>query len=353
MGNRAREEGNTQDHDSETGDDFNDAADDALVREGEAELESEEESDSEEEEQSDDEEADDELDESEDEDSEDEDQDEDSEDEEDEEADEENEQEQSLKEGNGKFNWKAINAKLGKVGTELERSFSEAQKTTNKALQAKSEIERSFGEYQAQVQEDAQRFSQMDHLYTTNQEVHHAINRALGIGSQGQNPNVPQGGQNLLQMPEGVDPMDPLAQHMLKSFAPVVQNLQNQVSQLLNHHQGQQTREQKAAQVERFRQGVISAGQMFRQVLNREPSDQELTQIAEKMRASGNFNGAELVPALFLEEIQKGARRSVQQIQKKKRDLPKSSKSGVRKSKTSKYVSKREVFDDEWDKHMK
>jgi hypothetical protein len=353
MGSRKNAEGNAQEHESETGDDFNDAADNELVREGEEEIgDDESESDSEDDEQSEDEENDDESDEDEEDDLEEEDQDEDEEEEE-EEADEEEEPASTLKGKDGKFNWKAINAKLGKVGAELERSFSEAQKTTNGALQAKAEVEKNFGEFQQQVQVDLERFSQMDHLYTTNPEVHHAINRALGIAPQGGAPNVPQGG-NLLQMPEGVDPQDPLAQHMLKSFAPVVQNLQNQVHQLLNHHRSQQTREGKAAQVQQFRQGVIQAGDAFRKILGREPSDQELTAVAEKMRTSGNFNGADLIPVLFLEEIQRGARRQVQQIQKKKRDLPRSSKSGSRSgAKTSKAAGRREAFDEEWDRHMK
>jgi len=331
MGSRKNAEGNAQEHESETGDDFNDAADNELVREGEEEIgDDESESDSEDDEQSEDEESDDESDE-----------------------DEEEEPASTLKGKDGKFNWKAINAKLGKVGAELERSFSEAQKTTNSALQAKAEVEKNFGEFQQQVQVDLERFSQMDHLYTTNPEVHHAINRALGIAPQGGAPNVPQGG-NLLQMPEGVDPQDPLAQHMLKSFAPVVQSLQNQVHQLLNHHRSQQTRESKAAQVQQFRQGVIQAGDAFRKILGREPSDEELTTVAEKMRTSGNFNGADLIPVLFLEEIQRGARRQVQQIQKKKRDLPRSSKTGVRSgSKTSKPAGRREAFDEEWERHMK
>lgn len=335
-----RNEGSTQEHESETGEDFeNEAADEALVREGEAELEGEE-SDSEDEEQSEDEDEDEDSDE-EDEDFDDE---EDQDDDEEEEEEDDEDEEEELKETSGKFKWSSIKAKLGKVGEELERSFSESQKTTNKALREKSEVERSFGEFQQQVQTDLQRFSQMDHLYTTNQEVHHAINKALGIAPNGQNPNPAQG----FQLPPEIAENDPLAQH----FVPVIRNLEAKIHQLLNHHQTRQVQESRAQKVETFRQGVISAGQAFRQILNREPSDDELTAVAEKMRTSGNFNGAELIPVLFLEEIKKGARREIQKVRKDKRNLPKSSKTGVRVSKTPKKLSRQEIMEEEWERHM-
>jgi hypothetical protein len=240
------------------------------------------------------------------------------------------EQDDDLKEGDGKFNWKNIGAKLGKVGTELERSFSEAQKTTNKALREKSELESRVRDSEGFKQE-AQMFRQFDNLVRSNPEVRAAVEKALGVAQQAP-LNIP-----------GVDPNDPVV--------PLIMRQQQTLQQLQNLHLERERREQQQQRVNEFRQGLLGAKDRFKDLIGRDPSREELEKVASVMRDRGFLDGESLVPSLFLEEIRKSERDKLAGSREKKKNLPKSPKTGVRQSGTSKGSSLSEAFDAAWNEH--
>lgn len=250
-------------------------------------------------------------------------------DDESEEAEEEPEdQDEDLKEESGKFDWKKIGAKLGKVGSELERSFSEAQKTTNRALREKSELENQLRQT-AGFQQEAQLFRQFDHLVRTNPEVRAAIEKAMGIAQQPEALNIP-----------GVDPNDPVV--------PLIMRQQQMLQQLQNLHQERERREQQTARVNDFRQGLLGAKDRFAELIGRDPTREELEKVATVMRDRGFLDGGSLVPSLFIEEIRKAERAKLTESREKKKNLPKTPKSGVRQASTSKGSSLEDAFESAW-----
>lgn len=240
------------------------------------------------------------------------------------------EQDDDLKGEDGKFDWKKIGAKLGKVGSELERSFSEAQKTTNRALREKRELENKLREVSS-FQQEAQLFRQFDNLVRSNPEVRAAIERALGV-AQPDPLNIP-----------GLDPNDPVV--------PIIRQQQQVLSQLQQQHQEQQWREMQAARVNEFRQGLLGAKDRFKELIGRDPSREELERVASVMRDRGFLDGESLVPSLFLDEIRKAERARLTGSREKKKSLPKSPKTGVRKASTSRGSSLEEAFMAAWDEY--
>lgn len=247
-----------------------------------------------------------------------------------EEEEEPEEQDDDLKEEDGKFDWRKIGAKLGKVGSELERSFNEAQKTTNRALREKSELENQLRQVSG-FQQEAQLFRQFDQLVRTNPEVRAAIERAMGVTHQ--DPlNIP-----------GLDPNDPVV--------PLIRQQQQVLQQLQQQHQEQQRRDQQTARVNEFRQGLLGAKDRFKELIGRDPSREELERVAGVMRERNFLDGESLVPSLFLEEIRKAERARLTESREKKKNLPKSLKTGMRKASTSRGSSLEEAFNAAWEEN--
>lgn len=223
----------------------------------------------------------------------------------------------------GNFDWNRINKRLG--GGELQKTFLESQKTITRVSQEKKGLEEKVQEFETtvpQLQQKAQLFEQLDYFVQTDPEVQKAVVAAL----QRQNGGNPGQG---IQLPEGVNPNDPLV--------PLLMETRQQLNYVLNQQRANegQTRQQQERDAER--QGLVQARDRFQSLLGRLPTKDELGLVLKEMRTSGTRNGALFVPNLFLEEIQKNERRKLYKSRDEKRKLPKSPKQAVRgKSGTSK-----------------
>lgn len=259
--------------------------------------------------------------------------------------DEEQEEEPAdLKNQNGAFDWKKISAKLPSIGPQLERSFKEAQRTTSMAVQKSATLEKELTQERAQAQELKQQaalLQQFNQVYETDPEVQQAIQRHF----QRQNGNyVPQGSSSGQGLPPGVDPNDPLV--------PLILQQQQVVSQLANQHRQQEMTRKQHEEREQFRQGLMGARDTFTSLLGRPPTQEELQRVAEKMRGTGMLDGSVWVPSLFVQEIQKGAKRDFFKSRDEKKKLPQRSKSSVRATSTSGSKSLRDAFEEAWEEHM-
>jgi hypothetical protein len=246
-----------------------------------------------------------------------------------------------LKNQNGAFDWKKINAKLPSIGPELEKSFKEAQRTTNLAVQEKALLEKQLNhtrESAQELQQQAELLQQFNDIYERSPEVQQAIQRALqgGFPQHGASSG-PHG------LPPGVDPNDPLV--------PLIMQQKQVLDQMANQHRQQESIRQQHESREKFKQGLMSAKDTFTQVVGRPPSKEELMKVAEKMRGANILDGSLLVPSLFVDEIRKGAKRDFFKSRDEKKKLPQRPKSSVRPSSTSGRKSLREAFDEAWDEH--
>lgn len=215
----------------------------------------------------------------------------------------------------GNFDWDRINKRLG--GSDLQKTFLESQKTITRVSQEKKGLEEKIGEYEAEVpqlQQQAHLFRQFDHLIQTDPDVQRAVVAAL----QRQGGGNPGPGQ----LPEGVNPNDPLV--------PILMETQRALSAIQNQQRMEQsTREQNQVR-EMERQGLTQARDRFQQLTGRLPTKEELGRVLQEMRKNRMPNGALLVPGLFVEEIQKSERRKLDKSREKKRNLPKTVKKSVR-----------------------
>ncbi len=83
--------------------------------------------------------------------------------------------------------------------------------------------------------------------------------------------------------------------------------------------------------------------------MGRDITEQQLRSVAQKMQSLRINNGADLVPSLFIAEIQKATQQKFFASRQQKKNLPKTP-NGVRSSsKTAKPKSIREAFDEAWD----
>ncbi len=261
----------------------------------------------------------------------------------DDDEDDQEEEPADLKNQNGAFDWKKISAKLGPIGSQLEKSFKEAQRTTGVALQDKAKLEKQLNEERVQAQEltqQAQLLQEFNRIYESNPKVQQAINEALQGGGYGQHQGAPNGAHGL---PPGVDPNDPLV--------PLLMQQQQVVNQLANQHRQQEQLRRQHQERESFRQGLTSARDTFTSILGRPPTQAELQLVADKMRQSKLLDGSLLVPSLFVEDIRKAAKRDFFKSRDEKKRLPKRSKSSVRPSNTSERRSLRDSFDKAWAEH--
>lgn len=316
-----------------TGDeDFDDAADDALVAEGEAELE-EGEADEEEEELDDD---------SEEEEQSDEDQDDTEEEEEGEEEDVDEEEEEApatsgFKFKNpktGDFDFAKINKALG--GNELEKLFKEQSATITRTSQENAQYKRELGS--PKLKERTQKGDFLDRMMAQDPGVKKEVLRFLHGGNPGQGQGTSDG---KLQF-EGVDPDDPLLP-VLQELVTTVHGFQNQ--------QREQSRQAEDQEYNRnLETGLRSAYTRFKELVGRDATEDEMNLVADEMERTGDLKGERFIAHLFLEDIRKAERQRVIRDRKVKRKLPKAP-SGRRLAPTKKRKSKEEWQDDLWNEH--
>lgn len=311
---------------STSDEDFDDAADDALVEEGEAELagddEEEEEAESEEEEEQSDEDQDD-LDE------------EEEEDEEEVEDEEEEESESGFKfkdPKTGDFDFKRINKAVG--GPELEKAFKEQTATITRTSQENKALKEQLAGPELKMAKDKASF--LDHLVNTNPVVHKEVKRAL----LGANAEQDQGGEAVL---EGFDPKDPAV--------PVLQKVLAGLSAVQNRLQDGDKQRQAMERDERFKGGLREARAKFKELIGADPTEEQLLQVAKEMNDTGVNDGARFVPYLFLDLVRKAERQKFSATRKIKKGLPKTGSTGRLGGGKTK-LSREEERDALWDQHM-
>lgn len=318
---------------SGTGMDFDDAADDALVAEGEAELDTSEDGDPEPEDdpdaqsEEDEEDLDDE-----------EDQGEEEEEGEEEDVDEEEEEVAASPQGfkfkgkDGNFDWKRINKVLG--DDTLEKAIREQNSTITKYSQRVKELEGI--ETSPKFVESRNKAGFFDHLMQTHPKIREEVLKVLHGEQAGQ-----QGNQ---QLPPGVDPNDPLA--------PVVLQLSQTVQALQNRTREEQQRQQQQELENRFVKGLHGARAKFKELTGKDASDEQIKLVADEMQKTGVLEGARFVADLFYNEIQDSIRQRVLRENAEKRKKLGPSGTGRKTSSKATKRSKEEEFDALWEQHV-
>lgn len=306
-----------------TGDeDFDDAADDALVEEGEAELEGDDEAESEDEDEQSDEDQD-ELDE-----------------EEEEDVDLEEEEAPAAKgfkfkdPKTGDFDFKQINKAVG--GPELERAFKEQTATITRTSQENKALKEQLAA--PELRESSQKAGFFDHLMQTHPGIQQEVMRILHGGHAGQ--AQPQGA---LEIP-GLNPEDPLA--------PVVQELMANQRALQNRLQGEDRQRQVQEQERKFVDGLRGARAKFKELTGMEATEEQMLQVATEMKSANYLNGARFVPDLFIDLIRKAEQQKVLAARKVKKGLPRTGSNIRSPAATKTKRSREEDFDDLWNEHM-
>lgn len=303
--------------------DFDDAADDALVAEGEEELgdEDHEEAESEDEEEQSDEDQDD--------------------------LEEEEEVESEEKEvaatgfkfkdpKTGDFDFKRINQAVG--GPELEKAFKEQTATITRTSQENKALRAQVEGPDAKLRQSKAVF--FDDLMARSPVVKKEVMRILNGGHPEQDPQAAGG----FEIP-GLNPEDPVA--------PVLQQLYSSQQAILARLQDSDRQRSQMEQEQKFVNGLRAARARFKELTGAEASDEQMQLIAEEMNNSGLLDGAKFVPSLFLDLIQKFEARKFLEKRKIKQALPKtgalSKRAPVAKGKRR---SREDEFNDLWEKHM-
>lgn len=313
--------------------DFDDAADDALVEEGEALLdgdddEEEEETESEEEEEQSDEDQDD--------------PDEEEEEEEQEEEEEELEEEEEEVKGfkfkdpkTGDFDFKRINQAVG--GPELEKAFKEQTATITRTSQENKALKETLASPELKQAKDKAGF--FDHLMATHPGIQQEVMRILNGG------HAAQGGQagGGFEIP-GADPNDPVIP-VLQQFGTALQAIQNRL-------QDGDRRTQKQERDAKFVEGLRGAKAKFKELTGVDPTHEQMLLVAKEMEESQHMNGARFVPDLFLDLIRKAERRKFLETRKVKKKLPKTGSTGRLPLKGKGKRSREEEQEDLWREHM-
>lgn len=323
-----RTSGGAQGESTSDTDDFDDAADDALVQEGEAELEDldeeeeEPEAESEEEEEQSDEDQDD-LDEEEEIDSE-----------------EEEESVSGFKFKNpktGDFDFARINKAVG--GPELEKAFKEQTATITRTSQENKALREQLEA--PEMRERVQKGGFLDHLMANYPEVRDQVLQILHGGNPAQGQHQNRAGA--FEIP-GLNPDDPLA--------PVVQQLHATVQNLQNRQEQENRQREANERNANFEKGLRQARSRFKELIGRDATEEELTLVAKEMEASRYLNGASFVPGLFIDEIRKAEARKVLEARKVKRGLPKTGSGGRKPAPAKARRSKEDEQDELWEQHM-
>lgn len=312
-----------------TSDDFDDAADEALVEEGQAELvdegeEEEEPAESEEEEEEQSDEDQDDL-------------------EEDDEAEVEDGEEEAAASGfkyknpkTGDFDFSRINKVVG--GPELEKAFKEQTATITRTSQENKSLRSQLEA--PQLKEKTSKGDFLDHLMATNPGIREQVLSILHGGNAQQDQSAQAGFGNL----KGLHPDDPLA--------PVVQELYGTVQDLRNQRAEENRQRQANEQNENFVRGLRGARSKFKDLIGREPTEEELTSVAQEMRQANYLNGARFVPDLFMDQIRKAEAQRVLASRKVKRGLPQTGSGGRAPTAGKGKRSREDVRDELWEQHM-
>lgn len=302
--------------------DFNDAEDDALVEEGETLLEEEtadEESESGDEEEHSEEEQD------------------DPEEEEEVESGEEEASGFRFKDPKtGNFDFKRINKAVG--GPELEKAFKEQSATITRTSQENKALKDQLGS--PGFVEGQKKAGFFDHLMATHPGIRAEVLKVLHGDS-----HAGQGQQNsgTLEIP-GLAEGDPVG--------PVLQKLYGMVNALQNRQQEGVRQQQESEHRGNFVNGLRQAGARFKELVGREPTEDEMRLVASEMQDSGHLNGSRFVADLFYGEIQAAARKKFLDERKVKQKLPKTGHMGRRAPEKTKKKSREDAFRDDWDEHM-
>lgn len=234
----------------------------------------------------------------------------------------------------GNFDWKKINEKIG--NGEVEKAFRESQRTISRVSQENKQFRDQMAELPS-LKEKAEQFEWFDHLVRSNPALRSQIQAVLSGGR----PEIEQQNHAQNQLPPGVHPEDPLAPLLMQQMQKL--SLFEQRFQ-----QEDQSRQQQQVQ-ERFRQGLVEAKDRFKDLVGRDITEQELRSVAQKMQSLRINNGGDLVPSLFIAQIQKATQQKFFASRQQKKNLPKAPNGTRSNSKTAKPPSIREAFDKAWD----
>ncbi len=232
----------------------------------------------------------------------------------------------------GNFDWKKISEK---IGGEVEKAFRESQRTISRVSQENKQLREQTGNL-PQLKEQAERYQYFDRLVAMNPALRAQVQAAM---SGTQQPQAAP--RQEIQLPEGVNPNDPLA--------PLVMQLLQGQQRFEQQSQQSAAQQQQQRYTEDFRQGLIAAKGRFKAETGRDMSEQELRTVAENMRSMNVLKGDLLVPGLFISEIRKAEQRKFFESRKAKKQLPKTPVGGRgQQSGTAKTMQ--QAFDEAWEK---
>lgn len=323
----AKRESDTQGESTGDEDFPNEAEDDALAAEGEAELGEETSDDEEAESEDDDEQA--------------EAQDDDEEEEAEEEEDSVEEEEPSFRFKNaqtGDFDFKRINKVLG--GGELESYFKEQNATITRTSQELKSY-KDLGAPPQELKARSVRAGFLDKMYNENPVIRGEVDRIL----YGREPAQGGGTGAGIQLPEGVDPKDPLAQPLIAAL--------KQVEAISNRLQVDDRQKQYDAQERRFSVALQEGAARFKELTGKAMTQEQATLVDQEMRETGYANAAKLIPGLFFQEIQDAAAAKLNQKRMVKKNLPKTSSKGRSPAPGKQQrLSRRDNLEKLWKEHM-
>lgn len=233
----------------------------------------------------------------------------------------------------GNWDWQKITKA---VGPGLEKTFKETQAQISKVSQENKDL-RGKMEHVPALSQRAQLMDHLDRVFHSNPEFRAAAMKALGVAPQG-------GSEQEFQLPEGVNPNDPLI--------PLIMRQQRMIDSFHNRLRSEDQNRQEQETKSTFLQGLKDARDQFSTLVGRPPTEEELRAVAEKMRSTRYFRGAEWVPSLFTKEIQEASKQSFRASLKEKRNLPSKGRTGAAPSKTQKSTDLREAFDASWSETM-
>ncbi len=189
------------------------------------------------------------------------------------------------------------------------------------------------GQY-APLQEKAQQFDYFDQLVRFNPALRAQVQAAMSGTQQPQAAPRPEA-----QLPEGVNPNDPLA--------PLVMQLLEKTQRFEQRSQQAELQQKQQRYTEDFRQGLISAKGRFKELVGREMTEPELRTVAENMRSMNVTKGDFIVPSLFIDEINKSTQRKFYESRNAKKQVPKTPTGTREKKSTPK--SEWEAYSNAWE----
>ncbi len=248
---------------------------------------------------------------------------------EEEEAPEPIERSRSYKDKSGNWDWQ----KIGKaISPDLEKSFKEASGRITKVEQENVELRNQTAHVPA-LQQRVRLLDTLDEAFHTNPEFRAAATKALGLGT-----NMP--GEQDFELPEGVNPKDPLV--------PLIMRQQRMLDQFANQQRMSQQERQSNEVKAVFLQGLKDAKASFLSHVGREPTEAELRSVAQKMQQTRHFAGQDWIPSLFTKEIREKIQADLSASRNGKRNLPARGRRAVAGAGTQESTNLRDAFEDAW-----